>query len=77
GDHGIRISGSKENWSPKQHQKFNQPCFALSQRDYVLQPKVGLPRQRMAHLGFHVLVRNNPNGVASKICGRLAQHLRR
>ena len=38
----------------------------LSQRDYALQPKVGLPRQRLAYLGFDALVRNNPNGGASK-----------
>ena len=40
--------------------------FPLSQRDYALQPKVGLPRQRLAYLGFCAPVRNNPNGVAPK-----------
>jgi hypothetical protein len=40
--------------------------FPLSQRDYALQPKVSLPRQRLVYLGFCAPVRNNPNGVAPK-----------
>jgi hypothetical protein len=52
--------------SLRRYLRFQRNCLLLSQRDYALQPKVGLPRQRLAYLGLFAPVRINPNGVAPK-----------